>query len=185
MPAHGDPTQHGKPQAVGARDSQPDAREGQAGPPGVADRPAVPSKPGNAGGGKGPEFKVNVRRGLRAGRLAMSLLPPPKVQKLREALHAKAKRSPDYRFYVLYDKVYRRDVLEWAYVRCRANGGAAGVDRQTFEDIEAYGLDRWLDEVAGGSGGGEGRGGPGRGGGGTPPPAASRARGGRPPPRSR
>jgi RNA-directed DNA polymerase len=133
---------------VGVRDFQPDAREGQAGPPGVADRPAVPSKPGNAGGGKGPEFKVNVRRGMRAGRLAMSLLPPPKVQKLQEAVHAKAKRSPDYRFYALYDKVYRRDVLGWAYVRCRVNGGAPGVDRQTFEDIEAYGLDRWLDGVA-------------------------------------
>jgi RNA-directed DNA polymerase len=78
----------------------------------------------------------------------MSLIPPPKVQKLQEALHAKAKRSPGYRFYALYDKVYRRDVLEWAYVRCRANGGAAGVDRQTFEDIEAYGRDRWLDELA-------------------------------------
>ena len=78
----------------------------------------------------------------------MSLPPPPKVQKLQEALHAKAKGSPDYRFYALYDKVYRKDVLEWAYVRCRANGGAPGVDRQTFEDIEAYGLDRWLDELA-------------------------------------
>ena len=78
----------------------------------------------------------------------MSLLPPPKVQKLQEALHAKAKGSPSYRFYALYDKVYRRDVLEFAYVRCRANGGAAGVDGQTFEDIEAYGLDRWLDELA-------------------------------------
>ncbi len=133
---------------MGARDSQPDAREGQAGPPGVADRPAVPSKPGNAGGGKGPEFKVDVRRGMRAGRLAMSLLPPPKVRKLQEALHAKAKRAPGYRFYALYDKVYRRDVLEFAYTRCRINGGAAGVDHQTFEDIEAYGLDRWLDEVA-------------------------------------
>jgi group II intron reverse transcriptase/maturase len=49
---------------------------------------------------------------------------------------------------VLYDKVYRRDVLEFAYARCRANGGAAGVDRQTFEEIEAYGVGRWLDEVA-------------------------------------
>ena len=78
----------------------------------------------------------------------MSLLPPPKVQKLQEALHAKAKRAPGYRFYALYDKVYRRDVLAFAYVRCRVNDGAAGVDRQTFEDIEAYGLDRWLDEVA-------------------------------------
>jgi group II intron reverse transcriptase/maturase len=78
----------------------------------------------------------------------MSLPPPLKVQKLQEALHAKAKRSPDYRFYALYDKVYRKDVLEWAYVRCRANDGAPGVDRQTFEDIEVYGLERWLDELA-------------------------------------
>ena len=52
MPAHGDPTQHGKPRAVEARDLQPDSREGQAGPGGVADRPVVPRKPGNAGGGK-------------------------------------------------------------------------------------------------------------------------------------
>ena len=114
----------------------------------MADRPVVPTKPGNSGRGKGPEFKVNVRRGVRAGRLAMSLPPPPKVRKLQEALHAKAKGSPGYRFYALYDKVSRKDVLEFAYARCRSNGGAAGVDRQTFEDVEAYGLDRWLDEVA-------------------------------------
>src|SRR4051812_49502157 len=100
----------------------------------------------------------------------MSLLPPPKVQKLQEALHAKAKRAPGYRFYALYDKVYRRDVLEWAYVRCRVNGGAAGVDRQTFEDIEAYGLDPWLDEVAGGAGGGARGAGPRLGGAASPPP---------------
>jgi RNA-directed DNA polymerase len=78
----------------------------------------------------------------------MSLPPPPLVQKLQEALHAKAKGSPDYRFYALYDTVYRKDVLEWAYARCRANDGVPGVDRQTFEDIEAYGLDRWRDELA-------------------------------------
>jgi RNA-directed DNA polymerase len=78
----------------------------------------------------------------------MSLPPPLRVEKLQTALHTKAKKSPDYRFYALYDKVYRGDVLEWAYYRCRANGGAPGVDGQTFDDIEAYGLDRWLDELA-------------------------------------
>src|SRR3954469_13967301 len=105
-------------------------------------------KPGNAGGAKGPQFKVNVTRGMTAGRLAMSLPPPPTVERLQTALHTKAKGSPDYRYYALYDKVYRRDVLEWAYARCRANDGAPGVDGQTFEDIEAYGVDRWLDELA-------------------------------------
>jgi retron-type reverse transcriptase len=63
-------------------------------------------------------------------------------------LHTKAKASPDYRFYALYDKVYRRDVLEFAYERCRQNDGAPGVDHQTFEAIEAYGRERWLDELA-------------------------------------
>jgi group II intron reverse transcriptase/maturase len=77
----------------------------------------------------------------------VSLVPPPTVQKLQTALHAKAKGSPGYRFYRLYDKVYRRDLLEFAYLRCRSNEGAPGVDGQTFEDIETYGRDRWLDEL--------------------------------------
>jgi RNA-directed DNA polymerase len=77
----------------------------------------------------------------------VSLATPPKVQKLQTTLHAKAKGSPGYRFYALYDKVYRRDILEFAYRRCRSNDGAPGVDGQTFEDIEAYGRDRWLDEL--------------------------------------
>jgi RNA-directed DNA polymerase len=77
----------------------------------------------------------------------VSLAPPEKVQKLQTTLHAKAKGSPGYRFYRLYDKVYRRDILEFAYQRCRANDGAPGVDGQTFADIETYGRDRWLDEL--------------------------------------
>jgi RNA-directed DNA polymerase len=77
----------------------------------------------------------------------VSLTPPPKVQKLQTTLHAKAKEAPGYRFYRLYDKVYRRDILEFAYLRCRSNDGAPGVDGQTFDDIEAYGRDRWLDEL--------------------------------------
>ncbi|MGH7174169.1 MAG: group II intron reverse transcriptase/maturase [Gemmataceae bacterium] len=78
----------------------------------------------------------------------MSLATPFKVEKLRTALHAKAKASPAYRFYVLYDKVYRADILAHAYDRCRANQGAAGVDGQTFANIEAYGTERWLAELA-------------------------------------
>ena len=78
----------------------------------------------------------------------MNLATPSSVQKLQTALHDKAKGSPHYRFYALYDKVYRRDVLAFAYEGCQANRGAAGVDGQTFEDIEAYGVERWLGELA-------------------------------------
>ncbi len=69
------------------------------------------------------------------------------LQKLRAALHDKAKSAPNFRFYSLYDKVYRRDVLEAAWTQCRANGGAPGVDGQTFADIERLGVERWLDEL--------------------------------------
>ena len=74
--------------------------------------------------------------------------PPEKVEKLQTALHTKAKAEPKYRFYALYDKMHRMDVLGYAYERCRANNGAAGVDDQTFEDIEKYGLGKWLEELA-------------------------------------
>jgi group II intron reverse transcriptase/maturase len=77
----------------------------------------------------------------------MSLTTPLSVQKLQTVLHDKAKESPDRRFHALYDKVYRRDVLAFAYQCCKANGGAAGVDGQTFERIEEYGAERWLDEL--------------------------------------
>ena len=104
-------------------------------------------KPGNSGGAKGPWFKDGARKG-EDGRVAMSLEPPMKVRKLQAALHAKAKESPSYRFYLLYDKVYREDILEHAYRSCAGNGGAAGVDGETFTDIEARGRDRWLGELA-------------------------------------
>ncbi len=65
----------------------------------------------------------------------MSLTPPVKVRKLQAALHAKAKGSPGYRFYALYDKLYRPDILGYAYACCKANRGKAGVDGQEFDDI--------------------------------------------------
>lgn len=76
-----------------------------------------------------------------------NLSTPQSVQKLQAALHAKAKEAPGFRFYALYDKVHRADVLSYAYRRCRSNGGAEGVDGQRFEDIEAYGEERWLGEL--------------------------------------
>ena len=78
----------------------------------------------------------------------MSLTPPIKVGKLQAALHDKAKRAPSYRFYALYDKVWRDDVLHHAWERCRANDGAPGVDRQSFEQIERAGLETWLGELS-------------------------------------
>src|SRR5246127_5733582 len=84
----------------------------------------------------------------KAEGLVSNLITPASVQKLQTALHDKAKESPSFRFYALYDKVYRKDVLAFAYECCKANRGAAGVDGQTFENIEAYGVERWLDELA-------------------------------------
>jgi group II intron reverse transcriptase/maturase len=78
----------------------------------------------------------------------MSLPTLESVQKLQRALHAKAKGEPQRRFYALYDKVYRQDVLWVAWRRCLINGGAPGVDGQTFADIEAYGAMKWLGELA-------------------------------------
>lgn len=77
----------------------------------------------------------------------MSLGTPKSVQKLQWALHAKAKECPNYRFYSLYDKIYRTDVIATAYRQCYRNGGSAGVDGVTFDDIDAYGRGRWLGEL--------------------------------------
>jgi RNA-directed DNA polymerase len=78
----------------------------------------------------------------------MSLQAPSRVQKLQNALQAKAKGSSGFRFYALYDKIVREDVLTHSYRLARAKGGKPGVDRERFQDIEAYGVERWLDELA-------------------------------------
>ena len=77
-----------------------------------------------------------------------NLATPVRVQKLQMALHAKAKAEPGFRFYALYDKISRDDILMHAYAQCRSNKGAPGVDGQDFADIEAYGVQRWLGELA-------------------------------------
>src|SRR6204780_5061058 len=84
---------------------------------------------------------------VRTWRLG-NLTTPKSVQKLQIALHAKAKAEAGYRFYALYDKISREDVLAHAYAQCRSNKGAPGVDGQDFADIEAYGVERWLAELA-------------------------------------
>ena len=77
-----------------------------------------------------------------------NLSTPSSVRRLQRALHAKAKAEPGFRFYALYDKIYREDILAYAYAQCRSNKGAPGVDWQDFADVEAYGVERWLGELA-------------------------------------
>ena len=148
MFAEGDLWQHGKSHAVDRRmPDQPEAREGETGLQGMAERPVLPKKPGNAGGGKGPWFKGDAGRS-EGEEIGVSLRTPERVWKLQAALHAKAKGEPSYRFYSLYDKIHREDLLLHAWNCCRANGGSAGVDGQSFEQIEAWGLEGWLGELA-------------------------------------
>ncbi len=71
-----------------------------------------------------------------------------RVRELQRTLYRAAKADPGRRFHALYDKVYRRDVLERAWESVRANHGAAGIDRQTIADVERYGIARLLDELA-------------------------------------
>jgi RNA-directed DNA polymerase len=74
----------------------------------------------------------------------VSLVTPLKLRRLQEALYTKAKQEPAYRFYLLYDKVSRADILAHAYALSKQHGGAPGVDGERFEDIEAGGVERWL-----------------------------------------
>src|ERR1039458_8651745 len=74
----------------------------------------------------------------------MSLETPMKIRMLQRKLYLKAKAEPAYRFYLLYDKIYREDILAHAYQLVKAHEGAAGVDGQTFREIETQGLEKWL-----------------------------------------
>jgi hypothetical protein len=101
----------------------------------------------NDRGAKGPQFKFHAEA-ARAWEIGVSLTSPIKVRQLQRALYAKAKANPTYRFYALYDKIYRKDVLLWAWSCCRANGGSAGVDGQSFEEIESRGVEGWVEQLA-------------------------------------
>jgi RNA-directed DNA polymerase len=74
----------------------------------------------------------------------MSLATPGKIRDLQIKLYRKAKNEPGYRFYLLYDKIYREDIAAHAYELVKSNKGAPGVDGQGFEEIESRGLGEWL-----------------------------------------
>ena len=76
--------------------------------------------------------------------MAMSPVTPDRIRTLQRKLYCKAKAEPAFRFYVLYDKICREDILRHAYVLARANAGAPGVDGVTFAQIEEQGLEAWL-----------------------------------------
>jgi RNA-directed DNA polymerase len=77
----------------------------------------------------------------------MSLKTPIKIRMLQRKLYQKAKEEPSYRFYLLYDKMYREDILAHAYALVKSNQGAPGVDGQTFWGIESQGLEEWLSGI--------------------------------------
>ena len=110
----------------------------------------------NATGGKGPWGDRAVGAGKRKGMAATSgpndpggRRPRDNVQRLQRRLCASAKRAPGRRFHALYDHIWRRDVLQEAWKRVRANKGAAGVDGQTIAEVEQYGAERFLEELGG------------------------------------
>ncbi len=74
----------------------------------------------------------------------MSLETPEKIRTLQRKLYRKAKTEPNYRFYLLYDKICREDILRHAYALASANAGAPGVDGESFADIESRGIEMWL-----------------------------------------
>ena len=139
--AHGDQRNTGSPKRWSARD-RPTGRPRGTGRAAWGDGagPQYRVTPGNAGRGKGPEFKTNVTK--RATSREIGDEPNTSTEgsrSSRTALHPKRRTSPSYRFYCLYDKVYRASILELRLRSLPCQRRGPGVDGQTFEDIEAYG----------------------------------------------
>jgi len=126
------------------RDSDPNTPSGVA-RPGVGGAHST-DEAGNDRGGKEPWFRV-LHKEWTSGRLVMNLTAQTKLEELRGKLYVKAKTEPAFRFYVVYDKIHRWDTLVEALKQSKSKRGAAGVDGQTFEDIEKYGEERWLKEL--------------------------------------
>ena len=74
----------------------------------------------------------------------MSLETPDKIRSLQRKLYCKAKAEPAFRFYLLYDKICREDILRHAYAQARGNAGASGMDGVTFKQIDELGVEKWL-----------------------------------------
>jgi len=126
---------------------QPASRERQAGPYGGTERPVVLMKPGNAGGGKGPQLKGNARSN-EGGGIGVEPNNPSKRSEIADGV---ARQSEGIAQLPLLRLVRQGVPQGRSGIRLRmlqSNGGAAGVDNQTFEDIETYGEERWLDELA-------------------------------------
>ena len=113
---------------------------------GESDGSIVPVSPRKGGGGKGPQVN-DVCYVEEKKEIGMSLQTPPKLRKLQHKLYKKAKDEPEFRFYALYDKIYRKDILYHGWKLVRANGGAPGVDGVRLEEIEERGATLWLEEL--------------------------------------
>ncbi len=71
-----------------------------------------------------------------------------RVRLLQLKLYLKAKQENGYKFYILYDKIFQKHLLEEAYKRVKSNGGSPGIDNQTFAGVEQYGREKFLSELS-------------------------------------